>query len=1209
MLNLVARRTRRESWGVSARLALLGLGLALLTAGGRAEAQTPCVTVEQIIASRGADGRVPIDVSVSSSCDEVFAIGMRITVPAGFTVPLEISGAVPELDLNLGAGGVVSGTWDLLWVETPAFPFNFRYTLQEPADWDGTVNVTAQALYRELNGTQEQSAVDSLEIIAADSPVVTLLGPNLIEINCKDVFEDPGATAEDNIDGDITNLINVTGAVDNERGGVYELTYQVRNSFGFDSIPVQRTVIVRDSDSPSIALIGGDINLECRAVFTDPGRVATDPCEGDISTRVVRTGTVDTNTPGTYTLFYNVEDNSGNAAPPVQRRVIVADTTAPSLALIGASSITVACGSTYSELGATATDSCAGDVSGRITIDRGNLDTRVPGSYPVTYRVTDPAGNEFRAVIRTVNVTDTVPPVVTLNGAADITLQCGTPYQELGATANDACKGVLPVTINSSAVNTNVPGNYTVTYRANDGTNAVAQRNRVVRVVDNTPPVLTFTGGAVSLLECGSPFVEPGVEATDNCDAEVQVVSDADTQVKIGVPGTYRVNYSATDGTGNTQSVSRLVVVEDNTKPEITLNGAAALTVECTSAYVDAGATATDACDGDLNAKMTVSGANVNTSQPGVYSVRYNVIDAAGNVADQVTRTVTVVDRQVPTVRLNGGNVTVDCGDSFDDPGATASDVCDGDLTEDIVVSGLNFDTETEGVHTVTYTVRDGAGNVGSASRTVTVAGPGCFIPEEGEGDVDGEGEGEPVVEDCVIADVQLQTPGSNVIVPEGTDVTTIQLSSSVVFDTSAECALPEVEVIYAIDGVVLGSSTNAEDGHPLEIELGLGSYFLTATAVPNGELRDAVSEVRRFSVLEGIDSNANGLLDNPFANMPGDGDLWVANVSAQGCVRRTLMRSWLGDGQTSDVTLNISSPETPDQRYTIRVRRDLIEPGEQGIIVATIGCSASSVLAPESAAGAMANIPAGLLPRESVLDLSIIVSSDDGATFFELDDASVGGEPGIELRYDSSTMQRGTIFRAYDTLIDGSSEGIVLKPGDAGWSRTGLSNEVSATGRLSADLSSLSLFGQFIQIDLPADLKTDRFEVDFGSVVRNTNKIENVVITNIGDAVLTGAASIEGAGYFVLGDPNYTLASGASATIQVQFTPTGEGSFDGALVLSGDPNGNVVVELSGLGLRKDSNAGCGTSDDAGSGMSDALVAVVVFGLLAAATMLRKRED
>src|SRR5690606_2559078 len=99
-------------------------------------------------------------------------------------------------------------------------------------------------------------------------------------------------------------------------------------------------------------------------------------------------------------------------------------------------------------------------------------------------------------------------------------------------------------------------------------------------------------------------------------------------------------------------------------------------------------------------------------------------------------------------------------------------------------------------------------------------------------------------------------------------------------------------------------------------------------------------------------------------------------------------------------------------------------------------------------------------------------------------------------LRYDSSTMQRGTIFRAYDTLVDGSAQGVVLKPGNAGWSRAGVSNEVSATGRLSADLSSLSLFGQFIRIDLPATLKTDRFEVDFGSVVRNTAETEQVVIT-----------------------------------------------------------------------------------------------------------------
>ena len=60
-------------------------------------------------------------------------------------------------------------------------------------------------------------------------------------------------------------------------------------------------------------------------------------------------------------------------------------------------------------------------------------------------------------------------------------------------------------------------------------------------------------------------------------------------------------------------------------------------------------------------------------------------------------------------------------GDAFTDPGATAIDDTDGDLTANIVVTGV-VDTATAGLYTLTYTATDTAGNVGSVSRVVTVA-------------------------------------------------------------------------------------------------------------------------------------------------------------------------------------------------------------------------------------------------------------------------------------------------------------------------------------------------------------------------------------------------------------------------------------------------------------------------------------------------------
>ena len=82
--------------------------------------------------------------------------------------------------------------------------------------------------------------------------------------------------------------------------------------------------------------------------------------------------------------------------------------------------------------------------------------------------------------------------------------------------------------------------------------------------------------------------------------------------------------------------------VNDNTPPVITLLGDANVTIEVGTSYTDAGATASDNYDGDLTgAIVTVN--NVDASTTGTYTVTYNVSDASGNDAVQVTRTVNVV--------------------------------------------------------------------------------------------------------------------------------------------------------------------------------------------------------------------------------------------------------------------------------------------------------------------------------------------------------------------------------------------------------------------------------------------------------------------------------------------------------------------------------------------------------------------------------------
>ena len=92
-------------------------------------------------------------------------------------------------------------------------------------------------------------------------------------------------------------------------------------------------------------------------------------------------------------------DHIGIGAP-------IPDTEAPVITLNGASTINLIVGSTYTELGASATDNEDGDLTTSIIIGGDTVDPNVLGTYLVTYNVSDAAGNAAVEVIRTVNVTE-----------------------------------------------------------------------------------------------------------------------------------------------------------------------------------------------------------------------------------------------------------------------------------------------------------------------------------------------------------------------------------------------------------------------------------------------------------------------------------------------------------------------------------------------------------------------------------------------------------------------------------------------------------------------------------------------------------------------------------------------------------------------------------------------------------------------------------
>ena len=161
--------------------------------------------------------------------------------------------------------------------------------------------------------------------------------------------------------------------------------------------------------------------------------------------------------------------NNEIAAPEVP-----ADTTAPVITLTGDNPQAIELNGTYEELGATS------DGNETVEIDSSAVDTAVIGSYTVTYNASDAAGNAATEVSRTVNVADTVAPVITLLGSDSQRVELNAVYEDAGATADTG----ETIVIDDSAVDTSVVGTYTVTFNVTDEAgNAAAELTRSVNVM------------------------------------------------------------------------------------------------------------------------------------------------------------------------------------------------------------------------------------------------------------------------------------------------------------------------------------------------------------------------------------------------------------------------------------------------------------------------------------------------------------------------------------------------------------------------------------------------------------------------------------------------------------------------------------------------------------------------------------------------------
>lgn len=224
------------------------------------------------------------------------------------------------------------------------------------------------------------------------------------------------------------------------------------------------------------------------------------------------------------------------------------------------------------------------------------------------------------------------------------------------------------------------------------------------------PPKFELTKGQNITLKYGQKYKEPGYKVTKfghDYSKNVKITN----KINKNKLGTYDIIYQVKIN-GLTFKQIRKVKLIDKEKPKITLTGNQNITICPNKEYKEEGYKAIDNYDGDITSKVQVITKN--------NIITYKVEDSSGNKTE-LTRTITKEDKTSPTITLKGNqSQTIYIGESWKEPGYTAADNCDNDLTSKVITSG-SVNTNKVGTYKINYTVKDSTSNTFSIDRTVKV--------------------------------------------------------------------------------------------------------------------------------------------------------------------------------------------------------------------------------------------------------------------------------------------------------------------------------------------------------------------------------------------------------------------------------------------------------------------------------------------------------
>ncbi len=238
---------------------------------------------------------------------------------------------------------------------------------------------------------------------------------------------------------------------------------------------------------------------------------------------------------------------------------VVLGTSPLQLTLLGQQTTTVEFGQVYTEAGT------------KVTFGKNQVDAQVQavgqvnpdalGSYTITYTVS--YMGKTATATRTVQIVDTVAPVITLIHNENSYTLPGHDYEEEGFVAEDNYDGVITDKVQRMVENG------VVIYRVSDSSGNVAEARRPIQYDDRTAPEITLLGNATMTIKAGNKFNDPGVTATDNVDGDITDKVQVSGAIDIYTPGEYTIKYTVTDSYGNTTEASRTLVVEKVSQPPV----------------------------------------------------------------------------------------------------------------------------------------------------------------------------------------------------------------------------------------------------------------------------------------------------------------------------------------------------------------------------------------------------------------------------------------------------------------------------------------------------------------------------------------------------------------------------------------------------------------------------------------------------------------